>query len=127
VGGDTQGVLNIEYRIPLVPRIVTLAPYLDIGNTWVTNKSQLRREFIDTDGRTRTETAQFLQGTNSGIRSSTGLELQIMMPVINAPFRLIFAYNPHRLDRDFFGTATGTLFSPREPKRDFKFTVGRTF
>jgi outer membrane protein insertion porin family len=29
---------------------------------------------------------------------STGLELQMMLPVINAPFRIYWAYNPLRLD-----------------------------
>ena len=28
------------------------------------------------------------------IRTSTGLELQVMLPVVNAPFRLYWAYNP---------------------------------
>ena len=28
------------------------------------------------------------------LRASTGLELQVLMPVVNAPFRLYFAYNP---------------------------------
>ena len=50
-----------------------------------------------------------------------------MMPVINAPFRLIFAMNPNRIDRNFFGQATGLQFGIHEKRRDFKFTVGRTF
>ena len=29
------------------------------------------------------------------LRSSTGLELQVLMPVVNAPFRVYFAYNPN--------------------------------
>jgi outer membrane protein insertion porin family len=29
---------------------------------------------------------------------STGLELQTMLPVVNAPFRIYFAYNALRLD-----------------------------
>jgi len=29
---------------------------------------------------------------------STGLELQMFLPVINAPFRIYWAYNPLRLD-----------------------------
>jgi len=29
---------------------------------------------------------------------STGAELSVIMPVINAPFRFFFAYNPLRLD-----------------------------
>jgi hypothetical protein len=35
------------------------------------------------------------------------------MPVLNVPFRLIYAYNPNR---DFF-----------QPKTAFKFAVGTTF
>jgi outer membrane protein insertion porin family len=127
VGGDSQGVLNVEYRIPLVGNIVTMAPFFDAGNAWVAKKNQLRREFIDSEGRVQTEGVRFLPGTNSGIRTSTGVEFQVMMPVINAPFRLIFAFNPNRIDRTYLGTATGLPFHIREKGRDFKFTVGRTF
>ena len=34
----------------------------------------------------------------TGPRVSTGLELQVMLPVINAPFRIYYAYNVRRLD-----------------------------
>jgi outer membrane protein insertion porin family len=37
-------------------------------------------------------------GTNWVPRMSTGLELQTMLPVVNAPFRIYFAYNALRLD-----------------------------
>src|SRR6185295_10905348 len=47
VGGDTQGVLNIEYRIPLVGRVFTMAPYFDIGNAWVARKDQLTRKVLN--------------------------------------------------------------------------------
>jgi len=127
VGGDTQGVLNIEYRIPIIGQIFTVAPYFDAGNSWVVKKQQLRRETIDSEGKVNVQGVRFLPGTNSGIRTSTGVELQVMMPVINAPFRLIFAFNPNRIDRTFFGSATGLPFFIQEAKRDFKFTVGRTF
>ncbi len=127
VGGDTQAVLNLEYRIPIVGQIVTAAPYLDIGNAWVVNKQQLRRETIDSEGNILTEGVRFLPGTNSGLRTSAGVELQVMMPVINAPFRLILALNPNRIARVFYGAATGLPFFIQEKKRDFKFTVGRTF
>src|SRR2546427_10682818 len=45
VGGDTQGVMNLEYRIPVIGRIFTIAPYFDIGNAWVLRKDQLTRRF----------------------------------------------------------------------------------
>jgi outer membrane protein insertion porin family len=126
VGGDTSAVMNLEYRIPLVGPI-TLSPFLDVGNSWVTNKDQLRRQITDSDGNVTFEEVSFLPGTNSGIRASTGMELQVIMPVINAPFRLIFAYNPFRIDQTFFGPVTGAPFSFREQLRAIKFTVGRTF
>jgi outer membrane protein insertion porin family len=127
VGGDTQGVLNLEYRIPLVGNIVTMAPFFDLGNAWVAKKDQLRREFINSEGKAQIESVKFLPGTNSGIRTSTGVEFQVMMPVINAPFRLIFAFNPNRINRTYLGSATGLPFHIQESGRDFKFTVGRTF
>jgi outer membrane protein insertion porin family len=127
VGGDTQGVLNVEYRIPLIGRVFTMAPFLDVGNAWVLRKNQLTRQVFDSEGVLRTEQVQFLPGTNSGFRSSTGVELQVMMPVINAPFRLIFAVNPNRINSLFFGRATGIPFRIDEKAHDFKFTVGRTF
>ena len=37
-------------------------------------------------------------GTNWVVRMSTGLELQTMLPVLNAPFRIYYAYNALRLD-----------------------------
>ena len=49
-------------------------------------------------------------------RSSLGLELRIQMPVVNVPFRFIYAINPN---------ATDTLV--REKKRVFRFSIGRTF
>ncbi len=127
VGGDTQAVANFEYRIPVVGQTITLAPFLDIGNTWAIQKQQLQRDVIGPDGEVRIEGPRFLGGTNSGFRASTGLELQVLMPVINQPFRLIFAFNPQRVERTYFGTATGLPFFIREPGRDIKFTVGKTF
>jgi hypothetical protein len=63
--------------------------------------------------------------TNSKLRSSTGLELQFLLPVVSAPFRLIFAFNPNVFD----GTILlgNTPIQAREPRRDIKFTIGRTF
>jgi outer membrane protein insertion porin family len=49
-------------------------------------------------------------------RSSVGLELRIQMPVVNVPFRLIYAYNPN---------AQSTLVL--EKKSVFRFSIGRTF
>ena len=127
VGGDTQGVFNMEYRIPIVGRTVTLAPFVDVGNAWVINKNQLLRQVVDLDGTVRNQAPQFLPGTNSSVRVSTGVEVGVVLPVLNAPFRVIMAWNPKRIDQIFHGPTTGAPFAFREEKRAIKFTVGKTF
>jgi outer membrane protein insertion porin family len=127
VGGDTQGIFNAEYRIPIVANVLTLAPFFDLGNTWVLKKDQLARRVLTSDGQLVKQPVTFLAGTNSGLRTSTGLELQILLPLINVPFRLIYAINPNRLDRDFAGPITGVPFGIHERFNNFKFTIGRTF
>jgi outer membrane protein insertion porin family len=126
VGGDTQAVFNLEYRIPLIGQTVSLVPFLDTGNAWVLKKQALERKIV-TPGLIQTLPAQFLPGTNSGLRMSAGVELQVVMPVLNAPFRLDFVMNPARIDRVYSGPVTGIPFGIHEPSHDFKFTVGRTF
>jgi outer membrane protein insertion porin family len=81
---------------------------------------------------------------------STGLELQVMLPIINAPFRIYWAYNALRLNtttsspvpitRDMFPAgAAGDFtfleavqslagnFTLREPRKTFRFSVATTF
>jgi outer membrane protein insertion porin family len=56
------------------------------------------------------------------VRSSYGLEFRVQMPVINVPFRLIYAFNPQaRTD----ATDPRVLFIER--RTVLRFTVGRTF
>ena len=50
----------------------------------------------------------------------TGAEVRFFMPVLNVPFRLIFAYNPSRA-----GVLDNTL-QPQQ-KFQFRFAVGTTF
>jgi outer membrane protein insertion porin family len=126
VGGDTQAIFNLEYRIPIIGQTVALVPFMDTGNTWVLKKGALDRKIV-TPSLTQILPAQFLPGTNSGLRMSTGIEFQVVMPVLNAPFRIDFAMNPARIDRTFNGPVTGVPFAIHEPGHDFKFTVGRTF
>jgi outer membrane protein insertion porin family len=39
-------------------------------------------------------------GTNFVPRMSNGVELQVILPIVNAPFRIFYAYNPLRLYED---------------------------
>jgi outer membrane protein insertion porin family len=59
-------------------------------------------------------------GQTSAFKTSTGAEIRFFMPVLNVPFRLIFAMNPQR---------GGVLDNNLQPEKKFKFrfAVGTTF
>ena len=126
VGGDSQAVFNLEYRVPLGGPF-TLAPFLDIGNSWVLKDTSLRRYTTDSDGNVRREDVRLVPGTNSSLRSSAGVELQFIMPMINQPFRIMLGVNPTRISRDYQGPVAGTPFTIREPWKFLRFSIGKTF
>ena len=59
-------------------------------------------------------------GDMSAFKTSTGAEIRFFMPVLNVPFRLIFAANPSR------GGVLDNNLQP-EKKWKFRFAVGSTF
>ena len=150
-GGDTQIVGNFEYRIPIVGP-VNLAFFTDFGvnKILMSNQLKMRQDRVDElnslfpqagfDGRPK-----IAPGTQKP-RMSTGIELQVMLPVVNAPFRLYWAYNPLIVrellqtpivaDRSAFPNQTTFLNSVAsfgnispwfEQRKTFRFTIGRTF
>jgi outer membrane protein insertion porin family len=170
-GGDTSLTSNVEYRIPIVGP-VTLALFNDFGMNFISRESQLRLTESNVNdlnnnafgcptlnpdftcaGNTHvnfSSTLKPLPGTNYTPRMSTGVELQVLLPIINAPFRIYYAYNPLRLDtfvpgqskitRDMFpaggaGDYTyqqavalfGADYVLKEPRKTFRFTVSTTF
>ncbi|HVT94143.1 MAG TPA: outer membrane protein assembly factor BamA [Bryobacteraceae bacterium] len=150
-GGDTNLTANFEYRIPLVGP-VTLAPFFDAGLDKLSLPGQLKLN----PGRVDQLNAQFPQANFDGrvqiapgtqkIRMSTGIELQVLLPVVNAPFRVYWAFNPSivrenlvpplAVDQSLFpNKATfdesiqyyGRPFPLYERRSTFRFSVGRTF
>lgn len=150
-GGDTQVVSNFEYRIPIIGP-VTLAPFVDAGLNKITRTDQLTMNpdrvaqlnalfpQAGFDGRVK-----IAPGTEN-TRMSTGLEIQVMLPVVNAPFRVYYAFNPLLVreyiqtpvvaDRSFFPNARtfqdavatfGQAYPFFERHGTFRFTIGRTF
>jgi outer membrane protein insertion porin family len=121
IGGDTQFTSNLEYRIPIVDQ-VTFAFFSDFGLTMNTEASQLRQspEGLSTlnaplygcpqvingncvGGYQLPPFSEFLKDvphTNLVPRMSDGASLTVIMPIINAPFMIYYAYNPLRLFRD---------------------------
>ncbi len=100
-GGDTELISNFEYRVPIAGP-VNIAAFVDAGSTFVLRTNQLQ---IDTSipslKQLSTEYPYFslptrlkiIGNTNGRPRSSTGLDLQVILPVVNAPFHLYYGYN----------------------------------
>ena len=215
VGGDTQILANLEYRIPIIGDTVSLAAFADIGSAFnlrtktdqtfsseflsdqpflstagvlacdrfrvagfpiqvpislsslalcnnpnlassgffslvardnrIVSQAELElaRRLSDNDPVTGLPVGfqpVFLRGeaqTNSVVRlseslfakigdyrSSLGMEVRVQVPVINVPFRLIFAYNPNARENQVID---GFPFFFNEKKRVVRFSVGRTF
>jgi outer membrane protein insertion porin family len=160
----------VEYRIRVVGP-VTLAPFMDFGMNFALRESQLKinstslaqlngtafgcptlvnfgcggGQSIPFSGDLKT-----IPGTNYVPRMSTGLELQVMLPIVQAPFRIYYAYNPlilntnvnasNLITRNMFPAggagdfsfqnalaAFGPNFQLKEPRKTFRFTISTTF
>ncbi|MEK6289326.1 MAG: outer membrane protein assembly factor BamA [Acidobacteriota bacterium] len=168
IGGDTQMLINVEYRIPIIGPL-QFAPFFDIGSAFnlrnlsdqferseflpaqtlaletlnprgeIATQRQIRRAtppesqgglppgfrtvFIQGDKQVsrNVQLSNSAHGIFDNYRYSMGGELRVQVPVINVPFRLIFAWNPN--------ARTATEVNPFffEQKRAIRFSVGRTF
>ena len=93
IGGNKMVLFNVEYYIPIAGPLRAVL-FFDAGQAYVENQPWSFDMFAD-------------------LRTSTGAEMRFFVPVLNVPFRLIWAYNPHR---DAFQPATA-----------FRFGIGTTF
>ena len=117
VGGDSSLILTAEYRVPIVGPL-QVNGFLDFGTATVLRKDNLRIFGPNTS-------VDLQEQTNNVWRASTGAEIQFLVPMINQPFRLIFAFNPLIMDTTII--SNGRRFRLREPQRNIKFSVGYAF
>jgi len=90
IGGTKFVLFNAEYYVDVMPQVRALL-FHDAGQAFSEEQA------ID-----------FRQ-----LRTSTGAELRVTLPVIGVPFRLIYAWNIYR--------------DTSQPARTFRFAVGTTF
>jgi outer membrane protein insertion porin family len=113
-GGDLQGFGNIEYRIPIVGP-VQAALFFDGGTNGILNRSGLQLDpsaLSPQNGCTGLPPVSLVcqfpdakiraqlpieSGTNFRLRGSAGIEFVVRLPIVQAPFRIYYAYNVHRL------------------------------
>ncbi len=172
-GGDLSVFGNLEYRITIAGP-VAIVPFVDAGIDPIIRPSQLEIATVQYDQvigtlfgcptldagyncqgghvlqPTPSQDLSVLKSANWQVRMSTGLELQMFLPVVNAPFRIYWAYNPLRLDQlanppipitramfpagaagDYTYHLAVNTYAPsfllREPRKTFRFTVATTF
>jgi outer membrane protein insertion porin family len=104
-GGDTSGILNAEYRIPIVGP-VSSSLFFDAGAVGALRLNQLQLNSTGLSNITTlfpssavSNTLIIQHGTNFRPRASAGIEFVVQLPIINAPFRLYWAYNLDRLEQ----------------------------
>jgi outer membrane protein insertion porin family len=104
-GGDTEMVANFEYRIPLFPH-VALSFFGDAGATGSVRHDQLQPNAEQYTALVQqfplaniSRTLQYAPGTNFKPRTSAGLELVVQLPIVQAPFRIYWAYNFNRMSQ----------------------------
>jgi outer membrane protein assembly factor BamA len=139
IGGNKSLLGNAEYLINIAGP-VRLVLFFDIGQVRDTGQSFAMKEPLQKlttiGGLAPADTVSSLylvSGFNNALptrvdtigetwafKSSTGAEIRFFMPVLNVPFRLIFAANPSR---------GGVLDNNLQPEKRFKFrfAVGTTF
>jgi outer membrane protein insertion porin family len=109
IGGNKSLLFNAEYLIA-VGGPVRLILFYDAGQVQDNGKS------FTFKGRTSVDDVY-----TPGFITSTGAEIRFFMPVLNVPFRLIFASNPQR--KGVLNYSTGL----EEKAFRFRFDVGSTF
>jgi outer membrane protein insertion porin family len=104
-GGDSEFLGSFEYRIPIAGPI-QLAYFVDIGDAFNLWPGQLRLQ----PNALSSITTQFpyfpvpenhlqtIGSLNFRPRSSTGLALEVMLPVVHAPIEVYYGYNWLRLN-----------------------------
>lgn len=91
IGGSKAFQLNLEYMVPINQQL-SVGLFYDIGNAY---------DFGDPI-------------SLKNVYSSMGMEIKVFVPMLNVPFRLIFAYNPRVLREG-------------ESPLAFRFAVGPSF
>jgi len=126
-GGDTQVVLNTEYRIPLYQNYLGLTLFHDFGVDGILRKSQLsldpsalasfQEQYPNPDFPSLkiANNLPLISGTNFTPHTSAGVELVVQIPIIQAPFRFYYAYNYARLTETIEGPQLTDLYGNQMP------------
>jgi len=119
LGGNKSLLFNIEEQITIAGP-VRLIFFYDAGQVQAGPVLQGPGAYVPDGGSLAIKVVPGQNFNMQGFKTSTGAEVRFFMPVLNVPFRLIFAYNPQR---------SGVLDNTLQPQKgfQFRFAVGSTF
>jgi outer membrane protein insertion porin family len=119
LGGNKSLLFNFEELISIAGP-VRLVFFYDAGQVQPGPELVRPPVFVPIGGETSTTIKSGSSFRMADFRTSTGAEIRFFMPVLNVPFRLIFAYNPQR---------EGVRNNQYLPQKafQFRFAVGSTF
>ena len=134
LGGNKLLLFNFEENFTIAGPLRVILFYdagqvKDVGQgfSWKEDVTTYRLRFPDGQSLynplTATDVAAGLDAVTTHVwafKTSTGVEARFMMPVLNVPFRLIFAFNPLR------GGVRDNTLQPQSSYQ-FRFAVGSTF
>jgi outer membrane protein assembly complex protein YaeT len=113
-GADTVLGFSTEYRVPIRGALSGVG-FFDLGWTLLNPRASAQLG----------EGARLIDATNGILRASLGGELRLRLPVIRQPVRMIFSWNPLRLNT-LFSTSSSVLHLA-EPKTTLRFALGTVY
>jgi len=113
VGADTVLSVSVEYRIPIQGPL-SAAAFADFGWSGLSRKSSSLDQGFS-----------LIEETNRLLRVSVGAEFRLQLPVVHLPGRLIFSYNPLRLDTLI--QSGGSPLRLADPRGTIHFALGDIF
>jgi len=119
LGGNKSLLFNVEEQITIAGPVRLIAFY-DAGQVQPGPTLEGPPAYVPLGGSIATIVKPGQSFGMKDWKTSTGLEIRFFMPVLNVPFRLIFAYNPQRA-----GVLDNTLLPQKAFQ--FRFAVGSTF
>jgi len=119
LGGNKSLLVNLEEMINIAGP-VRLILFYDAGEVEPGPELQGPAAFVPDGGSLLTTLKPGVNFNWNDVKTSTGAEVCFFMPVLNVPFRLIFAYDTQR---------QGVLDNDLQPQKgfSFRFAVGSTF
>jgi hypothetical protein len=113
-GADTALGFSTEYRVP-IRGALSGAGFFDLGWTHLDPKEATQLG----------SGARLIEQTNAMLRASLGGELRLQLPLIHQPARLIFSWNPLRLNTVL--SDSSSVLRLVEPRSAIRFALGTLY